>query len=106
MGGYGSGGWFRYYSKATTESQRRIDIRWLKKQGYLRAGSIGTLSWSRRGKQTGSIDYRMEENRMILNYRHRLREGEWESVEQNILFDRTSCNYGGFRTWFLCPHCW
>jgi hypothetical protein len=22
------------------------------------------------------------------------------------LFDRTSCNYGGQRTWFLCPRCW
>ena len=106
MGGYGSGSWWRYGSKATTESQHRIDIRWLKKHGYLHPDSFGSLSWSRRGEQTGSIRYRMEEDRMILNYRHRPREGEWEDVEQAITFNRTSCNYGGHRTWFLCPRCW
>ncbi|MCK5244774.1 MAG: hypothetical protein KAJ90_05840 [Desulfobacterales bacterium] len=43
---------------------------------------------------------------MILNYRHRPHGGEWEDVEQIISFDKTSCNYGGLRTWFLCPRCW
>ena len=47
----------------------------------------------------------MEENRMILNYRHRPHGGEWEDVEQDISFDRTQCNYGGVRTWFLCSQC-
>ena len=95
----------RWKTKATTESRHWIDIRQLKKQGYLRPGNVGSLSWSSRGEQTGSIRYRMEENRMVLNYRHRPHGGEWEDVEQDILFDRTPCNYGGFRTWFLCPHC-
>ena len=105
MGGPGSGNWYRWDSKTTTESQHRIDIRWLKKQGYLRPGSIGSLSWSRGDEQTGSISYRTEENRMILNYRHRPNGGEWEPVEQSISFDRTTCNYGGYRIWFLCPRC-
>ena len=63
MGGYGSGN--RWNSKTTTESQHRIDIRWLKKQGYLRPDTMGTLSWSWRDKQTGSIGYRMEADRMV-----------------------------------------
>jgi hypothetical protein len=105
MGGYGSGSWFRYGSKSRTEGQYRIDIRWLKKQGYLWPGFAGSLSWSRRGEQTGSIRYCMAENRMILNYRRQPRGGEWEDVEQKISFDRTQCNYGGYRSWFLCPHC-
>ena len=96
----------RWKTKATTESRHWIDIRQLKKQGYLRPGNVGSLSWSSRGEQTGSIRYRMEENRMILNYRHRPHRGEWEDVEQYISFDRTQCNYGGYRTWFLCPRCW
>jgi hypothetical protein len=104
MGGYGSGK--RWNSKSTTESQHGIDIRWLKKQGYLRPGNAGLLSWSSRGKRTGSIGYRMETDRMILNYRYRPHGGEWEHVEQTISFNRTPCNYGGFRTWFLCPRCW
>jgi len=106
MGGSGSGNWYRWDSKTTTESQHRIDIRWLKKQRYLRPGTAGSLSWSWGDEQTGSIDFRMEHDRMILNYRHRPHGGEWESVEQAISFDRTSCNYGGYRTWFLCPRCW
>jgi hypothetical protein len=43
---------------------------------------------------------------MVLNYRHRPRDGDWENVEQRISFDRTPCNYGGSRTWLLCPRCW
>jgi len=104
MGGYFSG--HRWNSKTTTESQHSIDIRWLKKQGYLRPGNVGSLAWSRRGEQTGSIGYWMETDRMVLNYRHRPHGGEWEDVEQAISFDRTPCNYGGFRTWFRCSRCW
>ena len=106
MGGRGSGNWCRRDSKTTTESQHQIDIRWLKKQRYLRPGTAGSLSWSWGDEQTGSIGFRMEYERMILNYRHRPHGGDWENVEQAISFDRTSCNYGGYRTWFLCPRCW
>ncbi|MEA3487491.1 MAG: hypothetical protein U9R20_07525 [Thermodesulfobacteriota bacterium] len=77
----------------------------MRKQGYLRPGAAGLLSWSRREKQTGSINYRMETGRMVLNYRHRPHGGKWENVQQVISFDWTPCNYGGKRTWFLCPNC-
>jgi hypothetical protein len=77
----------------------------MKKQGYLRPAAIGILSWSWSGKQTGFINYRMEAGRMVLNYRYRRHGEEWEDVEQVISFDWTPCNYGGKRTWFLCPHC-
>lgn len=99
------GGW-RWNAKLTTESQHRIDIRWLKRQNYLRPGVSGPLSWSSRGEQTGAISFCMKENSMILNYRHKPREGEWEAVEQVISIDQTPCNYGGYRKWFLCPRCW
>jgi hypothetical protein len=105
MGGYGSGRWFSYGGKTTTENQHRIDIRWLKKQGNLHPGNRGSISWSQGDTKTGSIGYRIEKDRMILNYRHRAHGGEWEPVEQAISFDRTPCNYGGTRTWFLCPRC-
>ena len=106
MGGYGSGRWYSWGGKTTTESQHRIDIRWLKKQGYLRPGTTGSVLWSYRDEQTGSIRYRMESDRMVLLYRHRPRDGEWEPVEQEVSFNRTPCNYGGYRTWFFCPRCW
>ena len=103
MGGYGSG---RRGSKNTTESQYRIDIRWLRKQGFLQPGAMSSLSWSCGDKETGFIHYHMETNRMILYYRYRFNGGEWEPVEQTISFDQTPCNYGGHKTWFFCPRCW
>jgi hypothetical protein len=106
MGGSGSGNWYRWDSKTTTESQHRIDIRWLKKQGYLRPGNVGSLSWSWGDEQTVFINYRMETDRMVLNCLHWSQGEGWEDVEQAISFYRTPCNYGGFRTWFLCPRCW
>ena len=105
MGGIGSGQGFRWSSKATTESQHRIDIRWLKRRGYLRAGSTGSMSWSRGGEPTGSIGFRMKPNQIILSYRRKSDGDEWEEVEQTIWFDHTPCNFGGHRTWFRCPHC-
>ena len=105
MGGYGSGGWYRWNSKSTTESQHRVDIRWLRKQGYLLTGKFGLLSWSQGDKQTGSINFKIEANHMILKYRHRSQGGEWQKIEQTVSFDRTPCNYGGQRKWFLCPQC-
>ena len=99
MGGWG------WNAKATTESRQRIDIRWLKRQNYLWPGYSGSLSWSNRGEKTGSIGYRIEKNKMILKYRHKPCDGEWEGVEQTIFIDQTSCNYGGQRSWFFCPYC-
>jgi len=105
MGGRGSGRLFRWDAKRTTAGLRSIDIRKLKKWGSLQPGREGSLSWSRNGEKIASIGYRIEESRMILNYRHRPDGGEWEPIEQTIPFERTSCNYGGQRTWFLCPGC-
>ena len=106
MGGFGSGSWYRWDSKITTESQHRVDIRWLKKQGYLQAGKVGCLSWSQGDEPTGTISFRVEQDQIVLNYRRRPHGGEWEDVEEVVRFDRTACNYGGYRTWFLCPNCW
>ena len=106
MGGTGSGSWYRWDSKDTTESQYRVDIRWMRKQGYLRPGMAGAFSWSRRREQTGWISFRVEQDQIVLNYRQRPNGGEWEDLEEVVKFDRTACNYGGHRMWFLCPHCW
>ena len=108
MGGLGSGSWMRWNAKSTTESQNRIDIRLLKKWGCLKGSpiSIGACSWSRNGNETGSIGYWVHSHEyMVLSYRHRSRGGDWKPVEQRIKFDRTPCNYGGYRLWLLCPRC-
>src|ERR1039457_579442 len=30
-------------------------------------------------------------------------ENSWTDLEYAVRIERTSCNYGGTRTWFLCP---
>jgi len=105
MGGSGSGSWIRWNSKITAESRYTIDIRWMKNNGLLTPGTIGSMSWESRGKQTGSIGYRVEEDRLILVYRNKYMDREWERIEDRIFFTWTSCNYGGERQWFLCPEC-
>ncbi len=112
MGGPGSGRWCYGGAggKRVTEGHPAVDIRWLNQKGCLRPGTAGDLTWSTtRGidatKRTGSISYRMEDDRMILAYRFRVNGGAWQTVNQVIEFDRTPCNYGGHRTWFLCPRC-
>ena len=105
MGGRGSGNCFKGSSKATTERHYRIDIRWLKKHGYLQPGIYSFLPWPSNGKQNGFIKFRIKADSMILNYRFHINVGQWEDLEEHIPFDRTPCNYGGYRKWFLCPHC-
>ena len=105
MGGIGSGNWYRFNSKDTTGSQKRIDVRFLKKQNYLRPDTCGSLSWSCNGEPNGSIRFTTLANGIQLNYRHRNYGEDWEEVEEVIHFEYTSCNYGGKRTWLLCPGC-
>lgn len=106
MGGIGSGTWYRWNKRTTTEEVRRIDIRYLKQQNMLRPNTRGSLSWSCGGEPTGNINYTMYENTMVLNFKWRhYGDEDWQSVEQTIWFDRTRCNYGGERKWFSCPGC-
>ena len=105
MGGFGSGQYYRSSNRVTTEETNRIDIRWLRKQGYLRPNSSGTLTWSRGEEKTGWIRYSMFQDRMILDYKIRINGGDWEEVKETVRFEETECHYGNIRKWFLCPHC-
>lgn len=104
MGGWGSG---RHGGRRTTESQKRIEIMRMKRHGWLKHGYQGTLSWSCRGEEIGRIGFRINGRIMTLNYRYREeRCKEWEPVEAKVMLDQTPCNYGGYRIWMRCPHCY
>lgn len=105
MGGNGSGTWYRWNKKTYAEEVNRIDIRYMKKQKMLRAGSVGSLSWSCGGEETGSIRYAMYADKMVLNYRYRQSGEDWQKISESIYFDETDCHYGGSRKWFICPSC-
>ena len=71
----------------------------------MKPGKQGGLTWNRNGKKVGAINFRVQSNKLVLNYRYRQHRGKWESIEQTILFNQTPCNFGGYRKWFRCPYC-
>ena len=106
MGGRGSGNFWRWDSKDTCEAQNRVDVRFMRKQGWLYNGAFGSLSWTCRGEPSGSVNYRVSNDILILSYQSRRnRNAEWEPVEQYIPILSTPCNYGGKRFWWQCPRC-
>ncbi len=110
MGGLGSGNWYRFDKKATTGETQSLDVRYLRREGLLKAGHSFSLRWSRAGRETGSIGGMVEGNFgdlpewVVLSYRHRRGIGnEWEDVREVVPLEWTPCNFGGERPWFLCP---
>jgi hypothetical protein len=106
MGGLGSGSSHYCATRGTVESCLRLDVRRLQRQGLLQAGVIGTSSWTRSGRPSGSIEHVAvgdKEGRasaLLLQY-----TAAGEPVEQVVELDWTPCNYGGERPWMLCPLC-
>lgn len=105
MGGRGSGNWYRWDKQDTTEDCKTIDIRLMKRNGWLLPGCGGNLKWTCNGEPSGDINYHCYESRLLLNYRFRSVGIEWEPVKQTIFIESTPCNYGNSRQWFLCPRC-
>ncbi len=71
MDGSGSGNRWRYGTRSTCEASLRIDVRYMRKQGLLRPGFHGTLSWSPYGERTGWIHYKVHPNSLEVDYRTR-----------------------------------
>lgn len=105
MGGLGSGRYCHWSKSTTMEETKRIDIRYMRRRGFLRSGHFGSLSWTYNGEPSGDIRFTCHADRIVFNYRYRSGGDEWESVEQSVCFDRTPCHLGGERIWLLCPHC-
>ena len=102
MGGWGSGR-YGYRTAHTTEESKRVDIRFIRTQGWLYDGRIGLLSWSRGGERTGTVSYRIEGKTFTLDYKVQENGGEWETIKLPVPLTTTSCRYGGQRYYFLCP---
>jgi len=103
MGGSGSGRWHRWRTKDTVDGLKSLDINWLQRHGHLTPGRSSGVSWTRNGEPSGNILLRAEADQVILEYRYRRNEGEWQEVTEPVSLTWTRCNYGGARPWFLCP---
>lgn len=96
MGGFGSGDWSDPSTRKTSVEQCMIlSVRSLRLSGFLAAGRAGEIKWSNgAGEIIGKASIEM------LN-----RDGELRLKISDYYVDmiRTECNYGGVRSWFLCP---
>jgi len=95
------------FSKDTVESKLELSVFSLKRLGMLTPGYSGLLNWTscRTGENRGSINIKTSDYRLDLSYRSKSYGQDWETVEDTIYLTETSPNYGGKRTWFLCPSC-
>jgi len=104
LGGAGSGSWYRWDKKTTTEGCRSLDIRRLYREGLLKSGHRFSRAWRRAEQMVASISVFVDRDQVILSYRHRSGPcGEWEEVEEAVALEWTPCNFGGERPWFVCP---
>lgn len=114
MGGYGSG---RYGSGTpTTDGRLFLDIRQLRRAGYLEApaGKMVSyiLSWSRGEEPIGKITVMVRgrnaayPSELVLDYvTQGWGETEWTPVRELVPIETTPCRYGGERPWLRCPRC-
>lgn len=104
--GDGKGNYLRIDGRATVDQHYSIDIKLIKQNDLLHPGTEGNLRWSTGNETTKSgVDFSVHDDCMIFNCKYKKDNGPWEYIKQKVKFDFTSCNYGGFRYWFLCPGC-
>lgn len=103
MGGWGSGRSWGHTAKKKTATYPLLDVRQLQREGLLRAGLAFPCQLTQNGERTGSIDLRVDADRVTLSYRCRSRESEWQHMDCSVQIEWTPCNYGGHRAWFRCP---
>ena len=103
MGGPGSGNHWHDGAKSTTDAYRRIDVRLLAREGVLRPGYLGRVSWTRHGETVASVVVQAEQDSVALTYRHRRGDDDWKDEQYSVRIVRSPCHLGGSRPWFICP---
>jgi hypothetical protein len=104
MGGYSSGR-YRTKNRGATEHTLRLDMRYLRRAGFVRPGAMasGPLRWSRGGEETGSITLTVDLRDMADPFARLDFSVDGEARTQRIRVHGVSCRYGGQRFYFACP---
>lgn len=100
MGGYGSGGG-RFASKM--DEFHKLDLATFKCEWFER-GRSGAVTWSRGGRETGSIGYRLDSDFIELSYTAG-RDPDRENIRERFDLAYTDQHFGGRRRWFICKSC-
>src|ERR1044072_835937 len=103
MGGLGSGRYGVGRKRATCEALR-VDVYHLARHGMLTPGRMSLLTWTCRGKRSGSIQVVAGEGRIILLFRVTVEGQQWERCAQPVALVTVPTNFGPRRL-FQCPNC-
>lgn len=99
MGGYGSGQWYRYGKKATTDAYPDVDVRAWKRAGRIEPGLTSRLvEWRGGAIRLSSLEVAADESSITIR-----RHGAIGAIRLRL--EWTACNYGGRRPWFVCASC-
>ena len=96
-------------AKSECENSRALHISFLKKHGYLdgcyRSGTMTwTHGWSGDKSSIGIIGCVYGDDPYFrLQYSKTGWNGEKESFDYRVEVTKTSCYFGGYRYWFICP---
>ncbi len=104
MGGYSSGR-YRTRNRGTVDAAIRLDLRVMRRQGFLVPGAItsGSQSWSRRGEETGSVGVTVNLGNPDAGFVVVRFSLNGDPRVQEIPLASRSMRYGGRRYYFLCP---
>lgn len=102
MGGFGSGRQSIYW-RNKVEDCHAIDVNYLHRNGCFQPGRSGTLRWSRNDEQVAAVQFQAEDKRLVLIYRSRTSDGDWEDVREPVRIVHNPCRFGGARPYFICP---
>src|SRR6516162_2464214 len=100
---YGAGrpGWRR-----KCEQMLALDIRKLRRRGYLRSGSHFNWRWSLQGEPCGNIGVLVSDTAATLSYTRTSHDEKPIQYKYDATLERTACQFGGDRVWFRCPRCY
>jgi hypothetical protein len=74
----------------------------LARAGLLSRPCIGTTHWSHGDGTTASIQITGGRQALILDYRVKAGDEDWQTVQQRVPIRWTPCRFGGERPWFIC----
>ena len=91
----------RTTTRGTTDGSLGVDVRYLARQGMLKEGFQGSLTWRSGEREVASIGVATIGD--VVRFRF---ENQSRRVDLPITLDYTMPGHiGGWRSWFLCPEC-
>jgi len=104
MGSHSSGR-YRTRNRGAVEQSLRLDMRQLRRHGYVVAGArtAGTWTWARNGERTGAIGFTVDLTDPDNGYAELDYTVNGERRVRTVDIEAVSCRYGGRRFYFRCP---